>query len=368
MYTSFSTLDCRNLVGIALTAIVLAAPAFGAEPMDVQPRPVGRIERLDPGLDAIVDPEAKIEMLAEGFEWSEGPVWWPEGESLLFSDIPRNTVFRWTEGEGLSEYLKPSGYTGAGPRAGALAGKQPPAGVDEQGSNGLTFDGDGLLVLCQHGDRRLAKLAAPLSVDQKPEAKYVTWADRWEGKRFNSPNDVVVHKSGAAYFTDPPYGLEKGGDTTARDIDFNGVYRVSSDGVVTLVTREMTKPNGLAFSPDQKVLYVGQSDGNMPVWRAFDVKDDGSLGSGRIFFNAKSLVEKGLAGSPDGFKVDQHGNLLATGPGGVLVISSEGKHLGTISTGQLISNCAFGDDGRTLYMTSHMYLCRVKLKTRGAGF
>jgi gluconolactonase len=368
MNTSFSTHARRILFGISLTATGLAAPTDGAEPMDVPPRPLGHIERLDPALDAVVDPEAKIEVLAEGFEWSEGPVWWSEGDSLLFSDIPRNTVFRWKEGEGLTEFLKPSGYTGPGPRAGALVGKQPPSDVDEQGSNALAFDGDGLLVLCQHGDRRLARLAAPLSVDHKPEAKYVTWADRWEGKRFNSPNDVVIHKSGAAYFTDPPYGLEKGGDTTTREIDFNGVYRVGPDGGVTLATREMTKPNGLAFSPDQKVLYVGQSDSNMPVWRAFDVQADGSLGPGRIFFDAKSLVTKGLKGSPDGFKVDQHGNLIATGPGGVLVISPEGKHLGTISTGELISNCAFGDDGGTLYMTSHMYLCRVKLKTRGAGF
>ena len=332
--------------------------------MDVRPRPIGRVERLDPALDAIVDADAKVEVLAEGFEWSEGPVWWREGGSLLFSDIPRNTVFRWKEGEGLTEFLKPSGYTGAGPRGGT----QPSAEVDEQGSNGLTFDTHGMLVLCQHGDRRLARLAEPLSINEKPEPKYVTWANRWEEKRFNSPNDVAIHKSGAAYFTDPPYGLEKGGDASSRDIDFNGVYRAAPDGTVTLVSREMTKPNGLAFSPDHTVLYVGQSDSNAPVWRAFDVQADGSLGPGRIFFDAKELVTKGLKGAPDGFKVDQSGNLLATGPGGVLVISAEGKHLGTISTGELISNCAFGDDGGTLYMTSHMYLCRVRLKTRGAGF
>lgn len=336
--------------------------------MAVPPRTIGQIERLDPALDAIVDPDAKIEVLAEGLLWSEGPVWWKEGASLLFSDIPRNTVFRWNATDGLTEFLNPSGYTGPGPRAGALHGQEPAAEVDEQGSNGLTFGVDGRLVLCQHGDRRLARLALPLKAGEQPEPKYQTWADRWEGKRFNSPNDVVVHDGGAAYFTDPPYGLEKGGDTTTRDIDFNGVYRVAPDGAVTLATREMTKPNGLAFSPDQKILYIGQSDSNMPVWRAFDVQGDGSLGPGRILFNAKELVTQGKKGAPDGFKVDQHGNLLATGPGGVLVITPEGKHLGTISTGELISNCAFGDDGGTLYMTSHMYLCRVKLKTRGAGF
>jgi gluconolactonase len=336
--------------------------------VDVRPRPIGKIERLSPELDAIVDADALVEVIAEGLQWSEGPVWWREGGSLLFSDIPRNTVFRWKDGEGLSVFLQPSGYTGEGPRSGALASQQPLADVDEQGSNGLTFDPDGLLVLCQHGDRRLARLAEPLSVQRQPEPKFVTWADRWEGKRFNSPNDVVVHKNGSAYFTDPPYGLEKGGDTTTRELDFNGVYRVDPDGAVTLVTRKMTKPNGIALSPDQATLFVGQSDSNAPVWRAFEIQDDGSLGPGRIFFDAKELVKQGLKGSPDGFKIDQSGNLLATGPGGVLVISPEGKHLGTISTGELISNCAFGDDGSTLYMTSHMYLCRVRLKTRGLGF
>jgi gluconolactonase len=352
---------------LAVFATALSV-ANGAEPMDVRPRPIGNIERLDPALDAIVDPNAEIEVLAEGLFWSEGPVWWREGDSLLFSDIPRNSVYRWKEGEGLTLFLKPSGYTASGPRAGALAGTQPPAEVDEQGSNGLAIDAEGRLVLCQHGDRRIARLAQALSVDHPPQSEFTTWADRWEGKRFNSPNDLVLHDNGAVYFTDPPYGLEKGGDTTARDIDFNGVYRADADGNVTLVTREMTKPNGIALSPDQKTLFVGQSDSNMPVWRTFDIQPDGSLGAGRVFFNAKELVSKGLHGSPDGFKIDQHGNLLATGPGGVLVISREGKHLGTISTGQLISNCAFGNDGSTLYMTSHMYLCRVRLKTRGAGF
>jgi gluconolactonase len=345
--------------------LAYASSAVGAEPMDVNARPVGKIERFDPALDAIVDSNAKIEILAEGLNWSEGPVWWKEGGSLLFSDIPRNSIYRWKEGEGLSLFLRPSGYTASAPRHGAAP---PPQGVDEQGSNGLAIDPQGRLILCQHGDRRVARLKAPLKPGAEPAAEFETIADRWEGKRFNSPNDLTLHNSGAVYFTDPPYGLEKGGDTTTRDLDFNGVYRAGPDGAVTLVTREMTKPNGIALSADQKTLFVGQSDSGMPVWRRFEVKADGSLGPGEVFFNAKELVAKGLSGSPDGFKIDQQGNLLATGPGGVLVISPTGKHLGTISTGQLISNCAFGDDGSTLYMTSHMYLCRVKLKTRGLGF
>jgi gluconolactonase len=160
----------------------------------------------------------------------------------------------------------------------------------------------------------------------------------------------------------------KGGDTATQEIDFNGVYRVSPEGDVTLATREMTKPNGLALSPDEKTLYVGQSDSEAPLWRAFEVQSDGSLGHGRVVFNAKKRAEAGRKGSPEGMKVSQEGILLATGPGGVLVLSAEGKHLGTIMTGDVVANCAFGDDGATLYMTSNHAICRVKLKTKGVGF
>lgn len=361
--------DLLKLLTLATLAVAsLVSSGLGAEPMGVTPRPVGKVLRLDPKLDEIIAPDAQVELIAEGFIWSEGPVWWRGGNRILFSDIPRNTVFEWTESSGLREFLRPSGYTGSGPRQGSIHGTRPPAEVDEQGSNGLAIDAEGRLVLCQHGDRRVARLVEPLSVDNPAEAKFETIADRWEGKRFNSPNDLAIHPGGAVYFTDPPYGLEKGGDTSARDIDFNGVYRAAPDGTVTLVTKAMTKPNGIAFSPDFRTLYVGQSDSDAPVWRVFDVEGDGSLGEPRIFFDASHLTKQGLPGAPDGFKVDQQGNLIASGPGGVLVISAEGKHLGTISTGQLVANCAFGDDGSTLYMTSHMTLCRVKLKTRGAGF
>ena len=355
----------KHQLATFVAAAFLAIPSVGAEPMHVKPRAVGKIERLDPLLDEIVDANAVVEVIAEGFQWSEGPVWHRKGNCLLFSDIPRNTVFRWSEKDGLEPYLDPSGYTGPGPRAGET-GQQ--SDVDEQGSNGLAIDPKGRLVLCQHGDRRIARIDAPLAADAKPESKFTTLADRWEGKRFNSPNDLALHSSGAVYFTDPPYGLMKGGDPSTQEIDFNGVYRVGPDGVVTLVTREMTKPNGIALSPDEKILYVGQSDGEAPLWRAFDVKADGSVGPGRLLFNAKKLAEAGAHGAPDGFKLDVYGNLLATGPGGVLVITPAGKHLGTISTGDLVANCAFGDDGSTLYMTSNTKLCRVKLKTKGAGF
>ncbi len=350
------------LVALAAGTIMTTVhPSLAQEPLTVNPpRTVGSIERLDPQLDQLIDPNAKVEQLSDGHLWTEGPTWVKDGGFLLFSDIPRNSVYKWKEGEGLSLFLKPSGYTGD-KRKGGKAGDF----VDELGSNGLTLDAQGRLVLCQHGDRCVARLDAPLSSSTKVEPKFTRLAERWQGKRFNSPNDVVIHSSGAVYFTDPPYGLQKGGDASTQEIDFNGVYRAAPDGQVTLVTREMTKPNGLAFSPDEKILYIGQSDSTAPVWRAFPVAADGSLGKPSIFFDATELAKQGRAGAPDGFKVDKQGNLFATGPGGILVITPEGKHLGTIMTGDLVSNCAFGDDGRTLYMTSNGQLCRVKLKTQG---
>lgn len=315
--------------------------------------PTPRIERLDPALDKLIAPDAKIETLAEGYDWSEGPVWVKEdGGYLLFSDVPQNVVYKWKEGAGAQPYLKPSGYTGTEPRGG------------EMGSNGLTLDANGRLVLCQHGDRRVARMEAPLS---SPQPKFSTLADRYDGKRFNSPNDVVFHSNGDMYFTDPPYGMPKQFEDPGREIPFQGVFRRGRDGAVTLLTREMTRPNGLAFSPDERLLYVAQSDSTAAIWRVFDVKPDGTFGASRVLFDSTAMT-KTLKGLPDGLKIDTEGNLFATGPGGVLVISPQGKHLGTIFTGQATANCAFGDDGRTLYITADMYLMRVRLKAKGRGF
>ena len=311
-----------------------------------------RIERLDPALDRLIAPDAKIEVLAEGYDWVEGPVWVKDGGYLLFSDIPQNVVYRWKQGEGAKEYLKPSGYTGSRPRGGEI------------GSNALVLDSRGRLVLCQHGDRRMARMEAPL---RAPQPAFTTIADRYEGKRFNSPNDAVYKSNGDLYFTDPPYGMEKQFEDPLREIPYQGVFRVGSTGTVTLLTREMTRPNGLAFSPDERLLYIAQSDEQAAIWRVFDVKGDGTLGASRVLFDATPLT-KTRPGLPDGMKVDTEGNLFATGPGGVLVLSPEGKHLGTIMTGQRTSNCAFGDDGRTLYMTADMYLMRVRLLAKGKGF
>ena len=310
---------------------------------------VGSIELKSPGLNKLVSQDAKLEVIATGFDWSEGPVWVAKGKYLLFSDIPPNKIHKWQEGKGLSLYLNPSGYTSSKKRGG------------EVGSNGLIVDNEGRLVLCQHGDRRMARMDAAMS---NPKERYTTLASHYEGKRFNSPNDAVYHSNGDLYFTDPPYGLEKRMDDPAKELDFQGVYRLSKDGKVTLLTKELSRPNGIAFSPDEKTLYVANSDPKRAIWMAYNVHKNGLLGKGRLFYDVTEWVGK-RKGLPDGMKVDHAGNLFATGPGGVWVFDARGEHLGTLMTGQATSNCAFGNDGSTLYITADMHILRIRLKTKG---
>lgn len=328
-----------------LLVALAASLALGGD--EETPKTIGSIERLDPKLDELIPKDAVIEVLADGFEWSEGPAWNKKEGFLVFSDIPRNSVMRWSPNEGISLYQKPSGYSGEGQYSG------------ESGSNGLLWDAEGRLILCQHGNRQVARL--------ETDGSFTVLASHYNGKRFNSPNDLVMKSNGDLYFTDPPYGLPTQ-DDPSRELDFCGVYRLCKDGTVTLLTDKMTRPNGIAFSPDEKTLYVAQSDPERAIWMAFDVTADGRLGTGRVFFDSTQAVKEMKKGLPDGMKVDQAGNLFATGPGGVLIFSPEGKHLGTIATGEATANCAFGDDGSTLYITADMYLCRVKTTTKGLGF
>lgn len=313
---------------------------------------LGSIERLDPELDKIIVPDAKLEILAKGFEWSEGPVWVPQGNYLLFSDIPNNSVIKWKKGDSTSLYLKPAGFT------------EESSESKEPGSNGLVLDREGRLVLCQHGDRRIARMDAPLS---QPESKFVTIVDNYEGKRLNSPNDLVYLSNGDLYFTDPPYGLPGGADSPAKELGFQGVYRFDAeDSTLTLLTQELSRPNGIGFSPDGKTLYVANSDPEKAIWMAYDVKDDGNIENGRIFYDAteQAKTEKGL---PDGMTVHTDGYVFATGPGGVWIFKPDGTHLGTIKTGEATANCTFNDDETSLYITADMYLLRLKLKSGKAS-
>lgn len=307
---------------------------------------IGEIERLAPEIDRLIPENAVIEVLASGFDWSEGPVWVENGRYLLFSDIPPNSVYKWSESDSITNYLKPSGYTGNQRRDG------------EPGSNGLLIGPTGHLVLCQHGDRRVAYMDAPLD---QPATEYVTIVDSYEGKRLNSPNDAVYHSNGDLYFTDPPYGLERGVDDPAKELSFQGVYLFRKNGELVLLTDELSRPNGIGLSPDEKILYVANSDPEKAIWMAYSLKDDGTIGEGKLFFNATPMTT-GQKGLPDGLVVHSSGSIFATGPGGVLVFDPEGKHLGTIRTTEATANCTFDDTESNLYITADMHLLRVNLE------
>jgi gluconolactonase len=302
------------------------------------------IQRIDPAINAIISPDAMIEILADGFEWSEGPLWLPDKNLILFSDIPNNAIFQWDEKSGAKICIQPSGYTGDLIRGG------------EAGSNGLLLDNQGRLVLCMHGDRRVARYNGDFAENHSFE----TIVDKYNNKRLNSPNDAVYKRTGELYFTDPPYGLEGNVNDPNKELTFQGVYRVEKSGNIQLLTDALTRPNGIAFSPDESKLYVANSDPERAIWMVYNVDKSGHIDAGDIFYDATHLVgkEKGL---PDGLKVDDSGNVFATGPGGVWIFNPGGKVLGKIRTGQATSNCGFNEDKSVLYITADMYLMRVKL-------
>jgi gluconolactonase len=316
--------------------------AQGKTEQAAKPGTVGKIEVIEQSFRDLIDPDASIEILAEGFTWSEGPVWVPDQQCLLFSDVPHNRIYKWQPGKPVAVFMDKSG----------LEGDQESAAT-EPGSNGLALDAAGRLLVCDHGNRRVYRV--------EKEGSKTTLADKFEGKRFNSPNDLVIRSNGDIYFTDPPYGLT---DKSKRELDFNGVFRLTLEGKVSVVTRELHRPNGIALSPDEKVLYVAQSHQPVATYTKYEVKDDDSFVRGEIVYDASVLAVKD-PGLPDGMAVDQVGNLWATGPGGVLVISPDGKLLGRILTGTATSNCTFGEDGSSLFMTAGNYLLRVKTKTKG---
>lgn len=321
---------------------VICAGAL-AEPALLPAQPV---VMLNSQMQQVVADDALLQPLADGFGWAEGPVAEPDTGDILFSDVPANKVYRWNEHTGLTLYLQPSGYSGLYPEHNL-----------QQGANGLIFNADKQLVLAQHGDRRLALLRG--IADGQPQ--YQTLVTHYNGKLLNSPNDLVQHSSGAYYFTDPPYGLNGGDNSAAKQQSVNGVYRLDNKGELTLLLTELTRPNGLAFSPDEKWLYVANSDKKAAQWWRYAVKSDGSLAEAELLLDATAEAQQ-QAGLPDGLKVLPSGILLATGPGGVWLISPEGLHLGTIQTGVAAANVALSADNSWLYITASNYLLRIKLQ------
>ena len=316
-----------------------------------QKRTIGSVERLLTEMDQYVAPGAEIEILAEGFGWSEGPVWVDGLNAVIFSDVPSNKIYKWDEKDGLSVFLDPSGFTGIAPRE--KKGSLNTENRDESGSNGLVLDDNGDLTICMHGDRRIARL------DDWDKNTFSTIIGKYQGKFFNSPNDLVFAKNGDLYFTDPPYGLKKGDQDPLKELDFNGVFKLTPSGSLSLIIEDLTRPNGIAISNDQKTLYVAISDPKDRRIMAYDITPNG-VENGRVFFNDDALGKENR-GNFDGLKIHPSGTIFTTGPGGVLIITPEGKHLGTIITQEKTANCAFDSKHEYLYMTTHMYLTRIKL-------
>ena len=302
---------------------------------------IGSVERLSPEINNLIEKSAKIEILADGFEWSEGPVWSSQLNSVLFSDVPENVIYSWNEDKGLGTFTRPIGYSGKVPN------------LKKAGTNGLTIDADGNLIICMHGDRKITRLEK-LNINRK-----VTLVNSFDGNLLNSPNDLVYDSKGNLYFTDPPYGLLEGDNDKLKEIEFNGVYKVSPNGDIEVLVKNLTRPNGISISNDEKILYVANSDKNNPVIMQYDLSEEGAKNPS-IFFDGRELTKRDI-GLFDGLKVHPTGNVFATGPGGVLVIKENGDHIGTIRTEVRTANCAFDENFQYLYMTSDMFLTRIKL-------
>lgn len=341
----------RLLAAPVLAALIVGSTTAASTSPIPAPVATGSLTTFDGAFKQLLVADANIEKLAEGFTWSEGPTWVSDGNYLLFNDVPQNTMYRWSEQDGLSVFLKPSGYDG--PDDGTLR---------EGGANGLDADANGKVLLADSGTRVVARL------DPRTRQK-TTLASHFQGKRFNSPNDVIQRSDGVVFFTDPPYGLKGMDDSPAKELAFNGVYRLETDGSVHLVDDGLSLPNGIALSPDERTLYVANSDPAKPIWMAYTLDARGQAIDKRVFADGTDLMGEGVHGLPDGIAISTDGKLFATGPGGVLVFDPSGKRLGRIETGSAVANVSFGDaDGKTLYMTSHGFLARLRLNAQGLGF
>jgi gluconolactonase len=313
------------------------------------------IERVDPAANTIVPFGAHVEKVADGFGFLEGPVWIHKGheEYLLFSDIPKNVIDKWSPNGGVSVFLQNSGFTGSDASDVGSENNNGHAIVTLIGSNGITVDKQGRITFCQHGDRQVVRL--------EKNGQRTVMASRYDGKRLNSPNDLVYKSDGSLYFTDPPAGLRQGDKDPKKEIPFDGVYRVTN-GKVELLAKDFTRPNGIAFSPDEKYLYV--NDTARKIIMRYSVQPDGGVANGQVITD---MTGDTRPGAPDGMKVDQNGNIYCTGPGGVWIMSPDGKHLATVVTKEeLPANLGWGDaDGKTLYLTARTGLYRIRLNVAG---
>jgi len=303
---------------------------------------IGSIEVIDNTVYNYISSSSKIEVLATGFNWSEGPVWSSKLNGVLFTDVPENKAYLWTEKNGLKIFLDPSGKTGYSKNSA------------NGGANGLIINSKGELIICQHGDRRLAKLKDWPSKNPVFE----TIVDNYNGNTLNSPNDLALSKDGSIFFTDPPYGLPNQDLDSLKELDFNGVYKFENDEIKLLINN-LTRPNGIALSKDERLLYVANSDVNIPIITVYEIYKD-TLINEKVFFNGSELIKKNK-GLFDGLKVHSSGAIFATGPGGILIIDNNGTHLGTINPGSRVANCTFDEKEEFLYMTADNNLTRIKI-------
>ncbi len=302
---------------------------------------IGYIQKIEDAFDTYVNPNTKIEIISKGYIWTEGPLWLKEEQALIFSDVVANTAYKWTEKDSISVFLSPSGYTQEG---------------KGQGSNGLFLDKKGNIVLCQTGDRKVAALEQISTQGANPQ--YKTLAETFEGKRFNAPNDLVIDSNNTIYFTDPNFGLSP---ETAKELDFQGVFKINKEGNVQLLTKKWPTPNGIHISPDEKTLYIANSEPALLI--AYDITEEGTLIKERILFDMQTMLTNSVAKQkPDGMAIKKDGTIFLAGPDGVLVLTPEGKHLGTIRTDKLTANCVFNEDESVLYITCHQLILRVQLK------
>jgi len=330
----------RNTITITFVCVLLACQDQNKQ------QPFGSIEVFDKSLTSILDTTAAIEIIATGHEWTEGPLWIEKESMLLYSDIPRNKIYKWTAKDGAGVYLDSAGYTGAKPRGGEL------------GSNGLLLNAAGQLVLCQHGNRQMAVMDAPID---SPKPKFKPLAASFEGRRFNSPNDATFRSNGDLFFTDPPYGLEGYVDDPEKELPFQGVFKMSN-GQVSLLTDSITRPNGIALINNEKTLLVANSDGPKAFWYLYDLDEKDSLTNPRLLLDARPFQGEGVKGGPDGLKVDAGGNIFATGPGGVFIFNASGKLLARIKIPEACSNVALTADGKTLFITADMHVLRIVMR------